>query len=64
MEKYIEAPYTRKGEPLKVSSALKKEILAKFKKVKKMKYTGINTIFSDIIKLEKMMREELKKDKN
>ena len=62
LEKYIDKIYTKNGKPVEVAPALQKEILEKFKNAKRLKYAGINVIFPDIVKLEKMMLAELKKD--
>ena len=62
LEKYVDSVYTKKGEPLKIAEALKDEVLTKFKKTRKLKLRGIETMFVNIVKLEKMMRDELLED--
>lgn len=62
IEKYVDKQYTRGGKPIKVPDVVKREILEKFKKAKRLKLAGIETMFTDIVKLEKMMREELEKN--
>ena len=60
LEKYIDHIHTVDGQPLKVQSDLKEEILKTFKDLMKMKEEkGINLFFTDIDRLKQLMLDEL-----
>ena len=64
LEKYVESAYIKNGKHLKVIDSVKDEILARFKKARKLKRRGIKTMFPDIVKMEKILRTELENDKS
>ena len=61
LEKYIDHVHLlNNGEPAKVVTALKNEILDNFKNLMKLKSHGLNLFFPDIDKIKEQMLEELK----
>jgi len=62
LEKYVDSFYIRNDRPVKVIGSLKQEILDKFSKTRLLKQKGIPVMWTDIVKLEELMRKELEED--
>jgi hypothetical protein len=60
-EKYIDHIDTIRNKAVPVVEGTQKEILEKVNKVFMLKKKGINLIFPDVDKIEKMLLQELKK---
>ena len=63
LEKYIDHVHTINGVPLRVSDAIKEEILKNFYYMLSQKRKGIDLFFTDIDKIKNIMLEELKEEK-
>ena len=61
--KYIDHIDTVNGKALQVPSETRRKIISKVNKVFKLKQQGVNLIFSDIDRIEKMLLEELDSNK-
>lgn len=61
IDKYIDHIDTVQGKALKVPSETRRIILDKVNKIFKLKEKGINLIFPDVDRIEKIMMDELKK---
>lgn len=60
LEKYIDHVHTIDGVPFKVPTELQHEIKSLFKNMMGLKKRGTNLFFSNIDKLEEIMRSEIK----
>ena len=63
LEKYIQSTHTIDGKIVKISSAVKREIIADFKYMLFLKAKGLNLFFTDIDRLKQKMLDEKNKDK-
>ena len=61
IDKYIDHIDTVQGKALKVPSETRRIILDKVNKIFKLKENGINLIFPDVDRIEKIMMDELKR---
>jgi len=59
LPKYIDHIHTVAGIPMAVNPVVQKEIIKRFKEVRRFYSKGIKMVFPDIIRLEKMMMDEL-----
>ena len=59
IEKYVKNKHTIDGIYVKISSALKREIIDDFKYVLSLKIEGRNLFFTDIDRIKEIMLEEL-----
>lgn len=60
ISKYVKSRHTIDGKVVRVSDALKREIVDDFKYVLSLKTGGLNLFFTDIDKIKDIMLEELK----
>lgn len=58
VEKYVKSKHTIDGKYVKVSDAVKREILDDFKYMLSLKRKGLNLFFTDIDKIKEKMLEE------
>ena len=63
LEKYIKNKHTIDGKAVKVSDAVKKEILDDFNYLLSLKKNGLNLFFADIDKIKNIMLKEIKEIK-
>ena len=59
LEKYIDHPHMVNGQVLKVSDAVKDEIIQSFNYMMSMKSEGLNLFFTDIDKIKSIMLDEI-----
>ena len=59
IEKYVKSQHMIEGKYIKISSALKKEIVNDLEYMFTLKKKGLNLFFTDIDKIKKIMLEEL-----
>lgn len=52
---------TRNGNPVPVKYSIQSEVKSKMKQIRRMAARGIKIVFPDILRLEKLMLEELSK---
>ncbi len=64
LEKYIHSIHKIDGKIVKVSSAVKKEIINNFEYILSLKKNGLNLFFTDTDYIQKLMIEELKNISN
>ena len=59
LEKYIQSRHTVDGKFIKVSSAVKREIVDDFEYMLSLKASGLNLFFTDIDYIKDLMLEEM-----
>lgn len=62
LEKYVKSAYTINGARIKVSSAVKRDIINSFENILTLKKRGLNLFFTDIDYLKDAMLKEKQKD--
>ena len=60
IEKYVKSKHTIDGKVVKISDAVKREILDDFQYMLSLKIEGLNLFFTDIDKIKEIIFEELK----
>ena len=60
LEKYIQSRHTIDGKFIKVSSAVKREIIDDFEYMLSLKESGLNLFFTDIDYIKDLIMEEIK----
>jgi hypothetical protein len=63
LPKYIDHIHTVAGMPMAVNPVVQDEIIRRFKEIRRFYARGIKMVFTDIIRLEKLMIDEVAKDK-
>ena len=59
IEKYVKSKHTISGKYVRISDAVKREILDDFQYMLSLKKDGLNLFFTDIDKIKEIMLEEL-----
>ena len=62
LPKYIDHIHTVAGIPMPVNPVVQKEIVKRFKEIRRLYARGIKMVFPDITRLEKLMMDELASD--
>jgi len=62
LPKYIGHIHTVAGLPMAVNPAVQKELTKRFKEVRRLHSRGVKVVFTDILRLEKLMLDELVAD--
>ncbi len=60
IEKYVKSKHTIDGKVVKISDAVKREIIDDFQYMLSLKIEGLNLFFTNIDKIKEIMLEELK----
>ncbi len=60
IEKYVKSKHTIDGKAVRISDAVKREILDDFQYMLSLKIEGLNLFFTDIDKIKEIILEELK----
>ena len=60
IEKYVKSKHTIDGKVVRISDAVKREILDDFQYMLSLKIEGLNLFFTDIDKIKEIILEELK----
>ena len=64
LPKYLDHIHTRIGNPVPVKHSIHLEVKSKLKQVRRLTARGIKIVFPDILRLEKLMLEELEEPQN
>lgn len=64
LPKYLDHIHTRNGNPVPVKHSIQLEVKSKLKQVRRLTARGIKIVFPDILRLEKLMLEELEEPQN
>ena len=59
LPKYIDHAHTVAGIPMAVNPVVQKEIVKRFKEIRRLYARGVKMVFPDITRLEKLMLDEL-----
>ena len=59
IEKYVKNKHTIDGKAVKISTAVKREILDDFQYILSLKKNGLNLFFTDTDKIKQIMKDEL-----
>lgn len=62
-EKLIMFPITRNGNPVPVKHSISQQVRSNIQQIRQLVYRGKNIVFPDIIRLEKIMLEDLHSDR-
>jgi len=62
LPKYIDHVHTVAGIPMAVNHAVQREIIKRFKEIRRLYSRGVKMVFPDIKRLEKLMIDELATD--
>lgn len=63
-EKYLDHIHTRNGNPIPVKYSVAHKVYSNVQELRQLIYKGRKVVFPDIIRLEKLMLEELSSEKN
>ena len=61
---YLDHIHTRNGNPVPVKYSVQQEVKSRVKQIRKLTERGIQVVFPDIVRLEKLMLEELASQQN
>lgn len=62
-EKYLDHIHTRNGNPVPVKHSISQQVRSNIQQIRRLVYKGKNIVFPDIIRLEKIMLEDLHSDR-
>ena len=62
LPKFINHVHTVAGLPMAVNPAVQKELLKRFKEIRRLYARGIKMVFPDILRLEKLMMKEISRE--
>ena len=62
LHKYIDHVHTVAGIPMAVNPVVQKELIKRFKEIRRLYARGVKMVFPDIARLEKLMVDELTED--
>ena len=63
-DKYLDHIHTRNGNPVPVKESVKSEVKSRMQKARRLVARGKNVVFPDILRLEKLMLDEISKCKS
>lgn len=63
LENYLDHIHTRNGNPVPVKASIKQEVKKRINKARQMVKKGKKVVFPDVIRLEKLMLDEVNKDR-